>query len=98
MPNPGLTIDLTGGTDPGAPFVGKLETSLLGLDLADPSGPWPSSYDDPAITWTDPDADGNPGITVFMQTSGTSASCNQPYSGLPIPSSGALATQVYTGT
>jgi hypothetical protein len=97
MPHSISTVTLTSGTDAGAPFVGQLETGLFGLTLTDPSGPWPSAYNDPAITWTDPDADGSPGVTSFMTTTGTSTTCNLPYSPLPIPSSGNLATRVYTG-
>ena len=51
------------GFEPGSAFGTQPAVSLVGLTMADPSAEWPSSYTD--VTTTDPDADGNPGITAI---------------------------------
>jgi hypothetical protein len=98
MPRSSTTVSFSKAPVAGDPFVAPVGASLLGLSLTDPMGPWPTSYTDPSITWLDPDADGHLGMTSFIPTTGTSAACNLPYAGLPIPSSGNLAVQVYTGS
>jgi hypothetical protein len=82
----------------GDPYASGIEATLVGLELPSPTGAWPASYDDPAITWRDHDSDGNPGITALAPTSGRSTSCNLDYGGLPIPASGAIAERLYVGS
>jgi hypothetical protein len=98
MPVTKSSLTLSAAPKQGDPFVGPLEVTLLGLDLANPSGAWPASYDDAAITWLDHDGDGHPGVTANIVTSGRSSACNLPYAALPIPATGELATQVFTGS
>jgi hypothetical protein len=98
MPVDSYDVTLAGAPDPGDPFVGPTVGSLLGLGLTNPTGPWPVSRTDPAITWLDHDVDGQPGVTSLMISGGTSAACNFPYGNLPIPATGAYASRVYTGT
>jgi hypothetical protein len=98
MPRSSTTVSFSKAPVAGDPFVAPLGASLLGLSVTDPMGTWPTSYTDPSITWLDPDADGHLGVTSFIPTTGTSSACNLPYTALPIPSSGALAVQVYTGS
>jgi len=51
------------GFEPGSAFGTQPAVSLVGLTMGDPSAAWPNSYTD--VTTTDPDADGNPGITAI---------------------------------
>jgi hypothetical protein len=51
------------GFEPGSAFSTTPAVSLVGLTMADPAAQWPDSYTD--VTTTDPDADGNPGITAI---------------------------------
>jgi hypothetical protein len=97
MPRAHATLTLPNSPDPGEAFVGPLEVTLVGLGLTNPQATWPTSYNDPSITWRDDDGDGQPGITSFIPTTGRSSTCNLPYAALPIPSSGALATRIYGG-
>ncbi len=98
MPVDLFEFNLPSSTAPGAPFVGPVEASVLGLRLPEKTSPWPASYTDPSITWLDHDGDGQPGVTSVMTLTGSSSACNLPYAGLPIPATGATATQVYTGS
>lgn len=50
------------GFEPGSSFSTLPAVSLVGLSMADPTAAWPDSYTD--VEATDPDADGNPGITA----------------------------------
>jgi hypothetical protein len=52
-----------GGFEPGSAFSTQPAVSLVGLTMADPSAGWPDSYTD--VEATDPDADGNPGVTAI---------------------------------
>jgi hypothetical protein len=98
MPRTSTSFTLPNTPDPGEAFVGTIEPTLLGLELANPQATWPTSYTDPAITWRDQDGDGQPGVTSVVPTTGTSSSCRLPYAALPIPSSGELVTRAYTGS
>jgi hypothetical protein len=98
MPRTASTLTLSKAPVAGDPYVGDTEANLIGLSLANPTGAWPASYTDPAITWRDDDSDGHPGVTALIPTTGNSASCNLPYGGLPIPSDGDTANQVYAGS
>jgi hypothetical protein len=50
------------GWEPGSTIaIPSTGVALVGLDMADPNAAWPASYT--GIQDTDPDADGNPGIT-----------------------------------
>jgi hypothetical protein len=56
------------GLLPGSSFTSPREAPVLGLDLGDDSvnAPWPASHEDvPASQWTDPDGDGEPGLTLW---------------------------------
>jgi hypothetical protein len=65
--------------NPGCNMTLDAQTSLLGIDLPNPEAPWPSSAETATITcssgagvacFPDHDADGLPGLTVTVQTSG----------------------------
>jgi hypothetical protein len=99
MPHSFSTFTLPNAPDPGDAYVTPIVAALAGLDLANPSGTWPSVYTDAAITWRDHDSDGQLGITSDVTTTGNSSICGGlPYAALPIPSSGALADRIYTGS
>jgi hypothetical protein len=98
MPRTVSSWTLANAPTAGAAFVGGIEASLLGLSLTQPTGPWPDTYTDSAITWRDHDGDGHPGVTSVIPTTGRSTKCNLPYGGLPIPSDGELADRVYAGS
>jgi hypothetical protein len=98
MPSDVFTVQLNGPADPGDPFVGSSVASILGVSLANPTGAWPATYNAAGITWVDHDNDGRPGVTSIMAGPGTSPVCNLPYGNLPIPSSGAYAVGVFTGS
>lgn len=75
---------------PGQPFAEdplNPELAFNGLQLLDPGGPWPTNRNDPSITWTDPDGDGQLGTASFMNT-GFSTYCNMPYNYLLNPNPG----------
>jgi hypothetical protein len=99
MPHSFSTFSLPNLPDPGDPYVTPTVAVLAGLDLANPSGPWPGAYTDAAITWRDHDSDGELGVTSFVTIGGQSSICGGlTYAALPIPSSGATADRVYTGS
>ena len=86
MPRAKATFQLGDVPEPGDPYVGPVETSLVGLSLEDPTGPWPETFQDPGITWTDPDGDGEPGLTAYPRADGEiSSACNYPYAAPPVP-------------
>jgi hypothetical protein len=95
-----MTLPAASAREPGDPFLGPVEVSMLGLTLASPTTrPWPTVYTDPVITWLDHDDDGFPGITSDLPTTGTSPSCGMPYGPLPIPANlNQSATTVFNGT
>jgi hypothetical protein len=103
MPKWTMTMTLPNTPDTGEAFVGPTEVELLGLSLTNPTGVWPSSYTDSAITWLDHDGDGHPGVTSNMLNTGTSSACNFKYANLPITANAfgqvtVRATKVYTGS
>jgi hypothetical protein len=83
--------------DPTETFTGPAEAVLLGLDLANDFGTWPTSHTSSSITWLDHDNDGPLGVTSFVRTSGRSVACDLPYAPLPIGVSG-TATKLSIGT
>lgn len=74
------------GLVPGAEFTTPAAAAVVGLELGgDPlSTPWPASSTD-VTTWTDPDEDGTPGLTVWPRVpSELTDSGTRPYDYLPV--------------
>jgi hypothetical protein len=91
-----------GSTRPNDTFVGANEVALLGLNLTNPTGAWPTSANDAAFTWIDHDNDGPLGVTSTVVHTGTSTKCGTPpppFDYLPDPSGGTKTIgTVYIGS
>ena len=79
------TAGMTSGFDPGDILTIAKATGLVGIDLSDPSGAWPTpaqtgtvgcSAGSGEVCFPDHDGDGNPGITVRMVKRGTNLTQN----------------------
>ncbi len=56
--------------EPGCLVKSATLYALLGVALADPSGPWPKDRRDPQLQYPDHDGDGKPGLTVVALNGG----------------------------
>ncbi|MBM4363015.1 MAG: DUF4215 domain-containing protein, partial [Deltaproteobacteria bacterium] len=69
---PSATQAVFGSLSPGATFRSVSAATLLGLDMQNPFGPWPTSTDDllaaTGITVTDADGDGKLGLTTVAKS------------------------------
>jgi hypothetical protein len=98
MPRFASTLTLAEPAAAGGRFLSALESYSIGLELSPADRAWPTAHDDPAITWRDQDADGQPGVTALIPLEGQSSRCSLPFGGLPILSSLEFASRVYMGT
>jgi hypothetical protein len=57
----------------------------VGIDLTQPDGTWPPTWDSPGQTFPDQDADTYDGVTSYVESGGTSQSCGLPYAYVPHP-------------
>jgi hypothetical protein len=90
------SLTLPAASVAGNAYVGPVEATLLGAALADPLGAWPASYQ--ALASSDDDADGQPGVSSIIPTTGRSPACDLPYAPLPIPINFELTDSVYAAT
>lgn len=58
-------------SEPGCAARSETLHALLGVELDDPTGPWPENRRDPRLKYEDHDDDGNPGLTVNALNDGT---------------------------
>lgn len=63
---------------PGAAYKTTEDAMVLGMTLANPTGPWPATAGD-VTAWTDPDGDGALGVTTLWKdaSAGTSTACSR---------------------